>query len=212
MKLIDLSHTISPEMPVYPGTEPPVFITECTIEDTGFLENKITLYSHTGTHIDAPAHLIKDAKTLNMLPITHFYGNAFLLNLAQTKNRTISIDDLYTHQKTIEAAEFLLIHTGWSRYWGSDKYFSDYPILSLEAADWLCGFGLKGIGFDTISADIEDTQDFPVHKAFLQQDTIIIENLTHLDKLPCDHVIFSCFPLKINEADGSPVRAVAIMS
>jgi kynurenine formamidase len=211
MKLIDLTHSISPKMPVYPGTEPPLFTTGCSIDDNGFLEKKITLYSHTGTHIDAPAHLIKGSNTLNMLSIKHFYGEAFLLNLADIKNRTIGIKELEPHRETIRQADFLLIYTGWSLYWGNEKYFSDYHVLSSEAADWLSRFGLKGVGFDTISADKADTRDFPVHKAFLQKDTIIVENLTNLEKLPRDHFIFSCFPLKFEDADGSPVRAVAII-
>lgn len=80
MIIVDLSHTVSPNMPVYPGTEQPIFITGCSIEESGFLEKKITMYSHTGTHIDAPAHFIKDANTLNSLPIEHFYGSALMLN------------------------------------------------------------------------------------------------------------------------------------
>jgi len=104
-----------------------------------------------------------------------------------------------------------LIHTGWSLYWGTEKYFSNYPVLSLKAADWLSRFELKGFGLDTISADEADSQDFSVHKALLRNDTIIIENLTNLEKLPCSQFVFSCFPLNFEDADGSPVRAVAII-
>lgn len=211
MKLIDLAHPISPKMPVYPGTEPPLFVNAYAIDDTGFAEKKITLYSHTGTHIDAPAHLIKGANTLDMLPIQHFYGNAFLLDFSLMKNRIIGIKELEPHQERIAQAEFLLIHTGWSRYWGTETYFSGYHVLSPEAADWLSRFGLKGVGFDTISADKADSQDFPVHKALLGKDMIIIENLVNLDKLPCEHFMFSCFPLKFEDADGCPVRAVGFI-
>ncbi|MCK5097245.1 MAG: cyclase family protein [Desulfobacteraceae bacterium] len=215
MKIIDLTHTISPDMPVYPGTEPPVLTTECTIDKTGFLEKKITMFSHTGTHMDAPAHLIKGAKTLDLLPIEQFYGKAFLLDLLKVKtdfkSKTIGIKELEPHQESIEQVEFFLIHTGWSQYWNTDKYFSNYPVLSLEAANWLSKFELKGLGLDTISADKVDTQDFPVHKAFLQQDIIIIENLTNLKKIPCNQFAFSCFPLSFEDADGSPVRAVAFI-
>ena len=112
-------------MPVYPGTEPPVFITGCSIDDIGFLEKKITLYSHTGTHMDAPAHLIKGSKTLDMLPIEHFYGKAVLLNFANIKSQAIGIKELEPHQDTIKQVDFLLIHTGWSQYWGTEKYFSE---------------------------------------------------------------------------------------
>lgn len=196
-------------MPVYPGTEPPVLATACCIDDAGFLEKKITLYSHTGTHVDAPAHLIKGSKTLNMFPINHFYGKALLLNLVQTKNRIIDIKAFEPHRDIIGRVDFVLIHTGWNRYWNTEKYFADYHVLSTEAADWLSRFGLKGVGFDTISADEADTQDFPVHKAFLQNDTIIIENLTNLEKVSCEQFIFSCFPLNFEDADGSPIRAIA---
>ncbi len=211
MQIFDLTHTISAHMPVYPGTEPPVFITGCSIDEIGFLEKKITLYSHTGTHMDAPAHLIKGSKTLDQLPVEHFYGKAFLLDLADIETQTIGIKELEPHQDTIEQIEFLMIHTGWSRYWGLERYFSDYHVLSLEAAQWLSRFNLKGVGLDTISADEPDSQDFPVHKALLRNDTIIVENLMNLEKLPCHQFIFSCFPLSFEDADGSPVRAVAMI-
>lgn len=198
-------------MPVYPGTEPPIFIQGCSIDEIGFSEKKITLYSHTGSHIDAPAHLIKGAKTLDQYPIEHFHGKALLLRFDNLRSKTIGIQELEPHQQTLIQVEFVLIHTAWSQFWGTDKYFSDYPVLSLEAADWLSGFDLKGVGFDTISADKADSQDFPVHKAFLQNDTIIIENMTNLGKLPCDQFIFSCFPLSFEDADGSPIRAVAFI-
>lgn len=161
--------------------------------------------------MDAPAHLIKGSKTLDLLPIEHFYGKAFLLNFANIKSQTIGIKELEAQQDTIKQVDFLLIHTGWSQYWGTEKYFSDYPVLSLDAADWLSRFGLRGFGLDTISADEADTQYFPVHKAFLRNDTIIIKNLTNLEKLPCNQFIFSCFPLSFEDADGSPVRAVAFI-
>jgi kynurenine formamidase len=211
MKIIDLTHPISPNMPAYPGTEPPVYREECSIEEVGFLEKKITLYSHTGTHVDAPAHLIKGTKTLDQFPIDHFFGKALLLHLDNLRTQTIGIRALEPHEKTFAQVEFVLIHTAWSRFWGTDRYFSDYPVLSLEAADWLSGFHFKGVGLDTISADKADSQGFPAHKAFLQHDTIIIENITNLGKISCDEFVFSCFPLSFEDADGSPVRAVAFM-
>ncbi len=209
MKIIDLSHTISANMPVYPGTQPPVMTNDCTIDETGFLEKKITFYSHTGTHMDAPAHLIKNAKTLDQLPIDHFQGNAVVINIADINHQNMTLADLEPFSEMIDPVEFILINTGWSRFWGKDAYFENYPVLSVETARWLSGFDLKGVGLDTISIDAIDTSDYPVHKLFLNNNTLIIENLTHLEKLP-DHAFdFSCFPLKLEDADGSPVRAVA---
>jgi kynurenine formamidase len=211
MSIIDLSHFISPRMPVYPGTEPPVFETGCSIDEDGFLEKKITFYSHTGTHMDAPAHLIDGAKTLEQLPIEHFYGKAILLNRKYSRPQTIDVADLEAHRQKLKQVDFLLIHTGWSRYWGTERYFSGYPVLSAQAANWLDELNLKGIGLDAVSADQVDSQNFPIHKSLLRNDTIIIENLVNLEKLPGDPFMFACFPLKLENADGSPVRAVAFI-
>lgn len=198
-------------MPIYPGTKPPVFAKESSIDGAGFVEKLITLNSHTGTHIDAPAHIIKGSKTLDKFPVNHFVGKAFLLNIVHLKNRTVTVDDLAPHQNTIINTDFLLLHTGWSKHWGTEKYFSNYPLLSLAAADWLSRFELKGVGFDTISADRENSQDFLIHKALLMHEIIIIENLTNFENLPCQKFDFSCLPLNIENADGSPVRAVALV-
>ena len=210
MRIIDLTHPISEDMPVYPGTEPPIFETGCSIEEAGFLEKKITLYSHTGTHIDAPAHLIKGHKTLDRLPVDQFYGKALAINIEGSK-QTIERDALAPHEEKIRVVDFLLIHTGWSHHWGTERYFLHYPVLSMETANWLSNFHLKGLGLDTISADRADTQDYPVHKVFLHKEIIIVENLTNLENLFGDPVMFSCFPLYFTQADGSPVRAVAVI-
>jgi len=209
-KLIDLTHPIFEGMPVYPGTEPLLLKTECTLEEIGFLEKKITLFSHTGTHMDAPAHLIKDAKTLDEFPVDHFYGKAVLLDYTGITGSYIKLNDLGPYEEAIRDVDFILIYTGWSKYWGRNKYFANYPVLTFDAADWLSEFSLKGIGLDTISADTIDTVEYEVHKSFLGNNTVIIENLTNFNLLPSNQFIFSCFPMSFKDADGSPVRAVGI--
>jgi len=209
MKLIDLTHMISPEMPVYPGTEPPVVIAGCRIDDCGFEEKKITLFSHTGTHMDAPAHMIKGAATLDQLPITAFCGEALMLDCRATGHPEIGIERLARHGEEMAQVQFLVLHTGWSRHWGSDRYFSDFPVLTSEAADWLSRFRLKGIGVDAISVDRVESGDYANHLHLLRNDTLIIENLTRLDAVPIRRFLFSAFPLKFQNADGAPVRAVA---
>ena len=68
MTVIDLTHTIKNDMPVYPGTEQPQLTTACTIEEAGYRETLLHMYSHTGTHMDAPAHMITDGQTLDDFP------------------------------------------------------------------------------------------------------------------------------------------------
>jgi arylformamidase len=211
MKIIDLSHTISPDIPVYPGTEPPTFFTASTIEGMGFLEKKITLYSHTGTHMDAPCHIIPGAKTLDQMPVDRFAGKGAVVELGVNGGLTIDLELLKPHQGRIERCEFLLFHTGWADLWGKEDYLKGYPVLSCEAATWLAGFPLKGIGADTISADEAESGTFPIHTILLERDILIIENLTNLRAVPDSEFAFCCFPLKIEKADGSPVRAVALV-
>ena len=208
MHIVDLSHPITPDMPVYPGTEPPTIATGCTIEQQGFEEKKITLFSHTGTHVDAPAHLLTGGKTLDEFPARFFVGQALRIDVREAVG-CIEKDRLTPHEKDLHRVDFLLLQTGWSRYWGDRAYFAGYPVLTTEAAQWLAGLGLKGVGLDAISADREGSRELPVHRILLQQGMVIVENLNNLQALPSDRVVFSCLPLPTARADGSPVRAVA---
>jgi kynurenine formamidase len=211
MKIVDLTHMIGPDMPCYPGTEPPKFEKPCTLEEYGFVEHKITFYSHTGTHMDAPAHVLPQARTLDQFATGHFVGPAVSLDLSRLKKQAIDIHDLKPYQNLIEGKEFVLLYTGWYRLWGTAAYFKDYPILTPEAAQWLAQFDLKGIGIDMISVDELDSTDLPIHKVFLKRNTVLIENLTGLAELGNREFTFFCLPLKFVKADGAPVRAVAVM-
>jgi len=210
MKIIDLSHTISPVMPVFPGDDPPVIVNRAVIDEDGFAEKGITLGTHVGTHIDAPAHIIPNAPTLDRMPIDRFVGKGSVIDLTEMKNPEVDTAFLKPHEPLFKTSEFVLLHTGWSRFWGQDKYFRHYPILSIEAALWVRSFGLKGIGVDAISVDELEAADLPIHKILLER-MLIIENLTNLDKLPKTGFTFSCFPLKLENADASPIRAAAII-
>lgn len=198
-------------MPVYPGTPSPVMKTVFGIDAHGFLEKQITLCSHTGTHIDASAHMLEGGKTLDQLPIDRFSGRAFVFDATRISNPFIDVRDLEPFQDALEICDFMLLYTGWSRFWGTQKYFLEYPALAEDAAAWLGRFDLKGIGMDTISADRHDSVDYPVHKLLFGCGMIVIENLTGLDWLLHRYFIFLCFPLKIEHAEGSPVRAVAMI-
>ncbi len=211
MRIIDLSHVMDENMPVYPGTEPPEFFSGCSIEKDGFIETKITLYSHTGTHVDAPAHLLEDGATLDRLPMDHFYGKATVVNLREFPSAIIDLDRICREEDRLRGCEFLLLNTGWDRHWGQAAYFRDFPVLSDEAAFWIAAKGIKGVGVDTISVDKVDSTDLANHKHFLQRNMIIIENLTNLECIDQPCVDFSCFPLAFRHADGSPVRAVAYL-
>ena len=124
----------------------------------------------------------------------------------------IGTDILEAHKEEISAADYLLIHSGWDRYWGQKNYFGEFPVLSLESAVMLASWGLKGVGLDMISVDPVDAPGLPVHHVLFEKDFCIIENLKGLDRLPADRDFgFFCYPLNIHDADGSPVRAGAVL-
>jgi len=210
MKTIDLSHPIEPGMPVYPGTEGPVFSHPFDLEKDGFVEMRISLVTHTGTHMDAPAHILAWGKTLDRMPVSAFYGQAVCID-AVSGQKEIAAEDLAPCEAMIQTADFVLFRTGWSRLWGTSAYFEGYPVLSPDAARRLSEFALKGVGFDTISADGPGDREFLVHGIILGKERIIIENLTNLDQLPRTGFSIACFPLHFSGADGSPVRAVAFV-
>lgn len=197
-------------MPVFPGTEQPVLQKANTFEKDRFREMKITMYSHTGTHMDAPAHMLRDGACLDELEVEHFIGKATVLNFEVKKQKIIDVDSLKPFENKISSVEFLIIRTGWSKYWGDSRYFEDFPYLSDEAAQWLSEFNLKGIGIDAISIDSIKSTTFAVHKILLARNILIIENLTNLDSIKNEFFTLSVFPLKSVEADGSPVRAVSM--
>ncbi len=208
-KIIDLSHLINEAMPVYPGTPVPKLERCNTIENDGFNEHRLNLSSHTGTHMDAPCHILPNAKSLDDFPVEKFMGKAVVIPCEGLDE--ISLEDLEEFESMIREADFVLFRTGWSGKWGIPAYFDGFPALTPEAAKWLTGFNLKGLGFDAISADFMDSFDLPVHHILLEKEILLIENLNNLELLPRTPFEFICLPLKVEKADGSPVRAVAVI-
>ena len=204
MKILDLTHLIEEAMPVYPETEPPKLTPSNTFEQHGFRETLLTMGSHTGTHMDAPAHMLRDGKTLDQFPADKYVGTAYVLDCSDLAGKEIPKARLQLHASEIEAADFLLFYTGWEKYWGSEQYFSPFPVLSLEAAEYLAAFPLKGVGTDAISIDPMDTVDYPVHKILLGAGFVNTENLCNLASLVGKTFLYAALPLRFKNADGSP--------
>lgn len=213
MKIIDLTHFISEDMPVYPGTEGPRFVPANSYETDGFKETLMTMYTHTGTHMDPPAHLFADGTTLDRFPITRFVGSALVIDCSGLREgQLITMNAVNRRRDKADKAEFLLFRTGWDRYWATEKYYGDYPCIDGEVADYLVSSHKKGIGLDTIGLDPIADADLTLHKKlFKGNEIVIIENLMDLH-LPGDGLFTFCaLPLKHKDADGSPVRAVAFV-
>lgn len=144
MTVIDLTHTIREDMPVYPGTEPPRLTTACTVSQCGYRETLLHMYSHTGTHMDAPAHMMDGAPTLDSFGPDRFVGRGYVLDCRGLSQ--IPLDLLLQHEAALRDTDFLLFCTGWDQYWGADAYYEGFPCLTEEAARFVAGPAPEGGG------------------------------------------------------------------
>lgn len=129
MKVIDLTHTISEDMPVYPGTEKPKLTTANTYVKDGFKETLLQMYSHVQTHIDPPVHIFANRKTLDKFSPEQFIGKALVVDCRDLKEgQAITIDKINIDKANL--ADFLLFNLGWDKHFKDETYFNDFPYNS----------------------------------------------------------------------------------
>lgn len=196
MEYIDLTYTIKNNLPEYPG-DPKTKLSYFIQEDDLTLF-KLETGLHTGTHMDSPLHYIKNGKKISDLAMENFIGKASI-NYVKNRQKEISAKNLKNTNEKIA-----IIITGWSKYFGSDKYFYENPYLSNELANLIIEKNIKGIAIDTCSVDKygENT----IHKKLLENNIWIVENITNCDNLSKTSYDSFFIPLNLN-AEASPVRA-----
>ncbi|MGM0605881.1 MAG: cyclase family protein [Halobacteriota archaeon] len=220
MGTYDLSRPIRSGMPVYPGTPPVRVEPAATIDADGSQTTSIAFDSHTGTHIDAPAHMLADGRSLDRFPPETFRFDGALADCRPLADREpIDVETIEaavaSTDADLESIDMLVLRTGWAAHWGSDRYF-DHPFLAVEAAAWLAERRLH-LGIDALNVDptptdrasADDPTDYPAHHALFDAERLIVENLCGLDALS-DRFELHAYPLAIEAADGSPVRAIAV--
>ena len=211
MRIIDLTHCITEDMPVFPGTDQPKLDVTATCARDGFAETRLSLFSHIGTHMDAPAHVFPGGTTLDAFPAAQFVGKALTVDCTHVPaGGRIGMECI--DKALADQADFLLLRTGWDTHWGSPAYFGDYPVISPELANYLLASGKKGVGLDTLGADPLADEQLTLHKKLLAQGSfVILENLCHLEQ--CGHELFTlcALPLQYAHADGAPARVIAML-
>lgn len=207
-EIIDLSHPINSYLPVFPGDPSPEIKALTSIEEKGYRVTELSLSSHIGTHIDSPAHILENGKFLGDYPLSSFYGKGKVLNCVNQKE--IDIETI-SNSLVEEIPDFLLLKTKWDENWDNENYYTNYPVLSIKAAEFLANLPIKGIGIDFPSVDLINAESYFNHSILLQNNILIIENICNLQSIATKDFIFSCFPLSFNRADGSPTRACAII-
>ncbi len=227
-KIIDLSHTLYNGMPSWPTHPQPSFEqTLWTARDGYALTLLKRMTTHTGTHVDVPAHFIAEGKKVSDIPIEKFVGAGVVLDLSPRRSgEEIGVGALEQFDEQIQRGDVVMLHTGWDKKRAmTSEYLFEWPYLGLDAANHLASKGVKAVGTDCLSiagwagsvaahGPVTTSSPSEVHKALLSQEILIIEELAHLDLVLAgskSRRAWFCFaPLNVIGADGGPCRAVAL--
>lgn len=208
-KLIDLTRTLEH------GQAGVSFSTAKTKSKDGWNARTIELYSHTGTHLDAPLHFdCGGGKTVDEMPLESCMGEAHVVDLGGFPEcQLIEVEDLGSVVDRFKSGESLLLHTGWSKHFEEREYYRNkFPRVSESLATWCAEKGVKMLGVEPPSvADVNNLEEVTlIHEILLGADIVIVEGLVALNEIEAEKVFFAALPLKIGGGDGTPCRAFAI--
>ncbi|MEU5841485.1 cyclase family protein [Rhodococcus sp. NPDC047139] len=208
-RIVDLTHVVSPDIQVYPGDPSPNFTRHATVANDGFELTRIDMGSQTGTHVDAPRHVHSGGAAIDAVAPEVFVGRGVVLDVrAQVGPGSLITPDMWG-EPTLGPGDIALVRTGWSRYFGTDRYF-EHPALEVAACHWLLDRGVRTIGIDAPSVDPTGDETLAAHHVLAGAGAIICENLTDLDSIDFPDPLVSLLPIPFAGADGAPVRAVAM--
>ena len=200
-------------MPVYPGDPSPSFESYSTLQKDGVSLTKITMGSHTGTHVDAPRHFIRDGIGIDRIPLNKLIGEAYVADLSKKPiGSGITSKDLRRELETeIASDDIVAIYTGCSEHWGDKSINRDYTYLTEDAADYLVSKKVRAVGIDFLSVEKFKATEHVVHKTLLGNGIFIIESLSNaLNQFVGQRILMICMPIKLRDGDGAPSRVVAV--
>jgi kynurenine formamidase len=222
-RLVDLSHPLEEHMPHYP-THSKFFhnLWGSYWHGDRSLTYQLVMNEHNGTHVDAPAHFISDARTtvtIDEIPLNRLIGRGARLDCRELREGDYLSADFIAGWEgahgALEAGDIVLFNFGWAAHWGPrphhGRYINDWPGVGTEAAEYLLGKSIAAMGVDTLSPDPPQAlRTNAIHPLVLHKQVLIIENLCNLELLP-DFFLFLALPLRIRAGSGSPIRAVAVV-
>jgi len=228
-RIIDITVPISPSTPIFPGDPEPSVESVCTIEKDGCAVSRLSFGSHTGTHVDAASHVLKDGLSVDSLNLENLMGQAVVLDFSRINGElTDSILDMACNDLRVdESVSILLLKTKPSFEKEKSSKTSDFQAgksdkreeleespensvyLDSGAADWIVRKGFKTVGIDSFSVDSLSSENLPAHHTLLSNNVNIVECFD-LSSVEAGIYFFLCLPLKIEGCDGAPARALLI--
>ncbi len=201
---------------MFPGDPPVVLSPMGALATDGYVSHLASLPAHSGTHVDAPAHVLAAGAALADLPLWRFAGPGVVLDVRGRAGLAVTAADIEPRLMWLraQAPAFVLLWTGDGARFGQPGYYTQGAHVTPEAALLLAGLrqsggGLSGLGLDAGSVDPYGSRDLPAHRALLGAGLVIVENLRGLEQLPAAGFAFVCLP--VLGCDGSPVRAAAFV-
>jgi kynurenine formamidase len=214
MKIIDLTLTVSDEIPTFPGSPQPGFIPWENVKEDGYNLELLFLSTHTGTHMDAPYHFLEKGAKIHEISLKKLVSEAALIQCRKKGGESITKIDIQKFEKKhgkIDDFSSVIFSTGWQRNLQKKYYFTKNPGLSISAAKYLASKKINLVGVDSPSIDLGTDSKFSVHQIFAKKGILIVENLANLEKIKSSKFHLVVLPLKLKNATGSPVRAIAFV-
>jgi len=224
--VVDLTHTFSPRLPVFPAFKPVKITPKFSIAKDGFFANEITFDEHTGTHMDAPAHFVANAPTCDKISPETLIAPLVVISIAakaaKNADATLDVDDIMAWEKQhgrLPRGAFVAMHSGWdARVAAPDRFLNKdakgtmhAPGFSEAAARFLATErDIVGAGVDTLSLDIGAAQKFVAHLALLGAGKYAVELMANLGTLPATGATLIVGAPKHEGASGGPVRVLAV--
>ncbi len=218
MKTVWLSHILSEDSPLYGGAKDINILKLKSIEsgdscNAGF----ISMPFHSGTHVDAPFHFIRDGKSIDTFNAEYWvFNHPVVVNCKTKPGQLITPDDLGDNIKEDLDVDFVVIKTDFEQFRNQNIYWEESPGLSPACGGFLLDRyrKLKGVGFDFISISSLKHRDTGrvAHATFLKNEILIFEDMS-LNKIPKDGVIkqIIALPLRIEKGDGSPITVIGFV-
>jgi len=179
----------------------------------GWNATTLHLYSHSGTHMDAPIHFEVNDQTIDQIPTERLISEAWVVDITNIKpNEFIEIHHLEGVAKDFKTGQSILLHTGWSKKIRTPSYRDKLQRISENLANWFGEKKVNILGVEPPSvADVNNIKEVTkIHQILMKKDIIIIEGLSNLDKISNKKVTLIALPLKVEGGDGAPSRVIAI--
>lgn len=206
--VIDLSLSLREGMPGFPGY--PGYQTE-QLQDydaDGKVSHHVSMNTHQGTHVDAPAHFIEGGKTIDEVPLERLCGPARVIDLREHRGEEITASVLERVVSTLSTSRVLLVTGDVDHRFTDPDFFEEAAVLTADAAEWLLDHGVEMVGNDFLTEGIASDAR-PVHHALLDAEVPIVEYLSNTHSIADSRVVdFCCLPLRTPGLEAAPARAI----